>query len=105
MKTELTVAQIASEARKYCVIVPGDGITTSSKYDITKYDCREDFISCVLACVKLSAGLADAKICAHETTHRGVAIWTICDDCGAKWADEKSARAQIASQPATKEQQ
>lgn len=27
--------------------------------------------------------------CEHETTHRGGAIWTICDDCGEKWADDR----------------
>lgn len=27
--------------------------------------------------------------CAHETTVRGGAIWTICKDCGAKWADDE----------------
>lgn len=27
--------------------------------------------------------------CRHETTHRGGNIWTICDDCGAQWADDR----------------
>jgi ribosomal protein L37AE/L43A len=27
--------------------------------------------------------------CQHESTHRGGAIWTICDDCGKKWADDR----------------
>ena len=27
--------------------------------------------------------------CQHEDTHRGGAIWTICDGCGMKWADDK----------------
>lgn len=27
--------------------------------------------------------------CLHEGTHRGGAIWTICDDCGQKWADDE----------------
>lgn len=31
----------------------------------------------------------DANTCLHETTHRGGSIWTICDDCDAKWADDK----------------
>lgn len=31
----------------------------------------------------------DGETCLHETTHRGGAIWTICDDCGAKWADDQ----------------
>ncbi len=28
--------------------------------------------------------------CAHENTHRGGAIWTICDDCGQKWSDDRN---------------
>lgn len=24
----------------------------------------------------------------HESTHRGGIAWTICDDCGARWADD-----------------
>jgi hypothetical protein len=27
--------------------------------------------------------------CQHENTHRGGVLWTICDDCGAKWADDR----------------
>lgn len=29
------------------------------------------------------------NVCFHETTHRGGFIWTICDDCGQKWADDR----------------
>lgn len=32
---------------------------------------------------------ADRQICYHEETHRGGAIWTICDQCGAKFADDE----------------
>lgn len=31
----------------------------------------------------------EAEQCEHEQTHRGGAIWTICDDCGQKWADDR----------------
>ena len=27
--------------------------------------------------------------CTHEETHRGGVLWTICDHCGAKWADDR----------------
>src|ERR1700712_2388584 len=27
--------------------------------------------------------------CHHDNTRRGGAIWTICDDCGGKWADDQ----------------
>ena len=30
----------------------------------------------------------ERNTCQHENTHRGGAIWEICDDCGAKWADD-----------------
>jgi hypothetical protein len=31
----------------------------------------------------------DRETCVHENTHRGGAIWTICEDCGMKWADDR----------------
>ncbi|ATS92356.1 hypothetical protein DLP05_127 [Stenotrophomonas phage vB_SmaS_DLP_5] len=31
----------------------------------------------------------DKETCTHEETHRGGAIWTICDSCGRKWADDE----------------
>lgn len=31
----------------------------------------------------------DMETCVHESTHRGGAIWTICDDCGMEWADDR----------------
>jgi len=31
----------------------------------------------------------DAEICTHEETYRGGSIWTICDSCGMKWADDR----------------
>ena len=31
----------------------------------------------------------ERNTCQHQETHRGGAIWTICDDCGCKWADDK----------------
>lgn len=35
---------------------------------------------------------AECQICYHESTHRGGSIWTICDDCGAKWADDEGGK-------------
>jgi len=43
----------------------------------------------------LKAGLKDMlnhydrETCTHEDTHRGGAIWTICEGCGRKWADDE----------------
>lgn len=31
-------------------------------------------------------------MCEHEDTHRGGAIWEICDSCGAEWADDEGGR-------------
>jgi hypothetical protein len=31
----------------------------------------------------------DKETCVHENTHRGGILWTICDDCGRKWADDE----------------
>jgi len=31
----------------------------------------------------------DLETCTHEETYRGGAIWTICDNCGRKWADDR----------------
>ena len=30
--------------------------------------------------------------CTHDNTHRGGAIWEICDDCGDKWADDRGGK-------------
>jgi hypothetical protein len=27
--------------------------------------------------------------CRHESTHRGGAIWEICDECGSRFADDE----------------
>lgn len=35
---------------------------------------------------------AEQNTCTHESTHRGGAIWTICDDCGEKWADDEGGK-------------
>lgn len=35
---------------------------------------------------------AEQATCLHEETHRGGAIWEICDYCGAKWADDEGGK-------------
>jgi hypothetical protein len=37
----------------------------------------------------LVAALRLDPTCEHEDTHRGGAIWTICDQCGKRWADDE----------------
>ena len=29
-------------------------------------------------------------VCYHDETHRGGSIWTFCDQCGAKWSDDRN---------------
>lgn len=38
----------------------------------------------------------ERKTCGHEETHRGGAIWEICDSCGAKWADDEGGKPEFA---------
>ena len=37
--------------------------------------------------------------CQHENTHRGGANWEICEDCGAKWADDRGGKPTWADPP------
>lgn len=32
---------------------------------------------------------AEINECTHDETHRGGSLWTICDRCGRKWADDQ----------------
>jgi hypothetical protein len=34
----------------------------------------------------------ERNTCTHEETHRGGALWEICDLCGAKWADDRGGK-------------
>ena len=34
----------------------------------------------------------ERNTCTHEETHRGGAIWEICDSCGARWADDEGGK-------------
>jgi hypothetical protein len=34
----------------------------------------------------------EQNTCRHENTHRGGAIWKICDDCGAQWAVDRGGK-------------
>lgn len=43
----------------------------------------------LLRAAKALLRYAERNECSHEETHRGGAIWTICDDCGRKWADDE----------------
>ncbi|MBN9453297.1 MAG: hypothetical protein J0I42_15215 [Bosea sp.] len=42
----------------------------------------------------------DRETCVHEETHRGGFIWTICDQCGRKWADDEGGFVPYSDPPA-----
>jgi hypothetical protein len=35
---------------------------------------------------------AERQMCTHENTYRSGAMWEICGDCGAKWADDEGGK-------------
>lgn len=35
---------------------------------------------------------ASKEVCPHDETHRGGAIWEICNQCGQSWADDKGGK-------------
>lgn len=37
-------------------------------------------------------GYAESNLCTHDDTYRGGAIWEICRDCGAAWADDRGGK-------------
>lgn len=45
------------------------------------------------------AEFVDQNTCQHEETHRGGAIWEICDGCGQKWADDEGGKPEFAHAP------
>lgn len=51
----------------------------------TKQELQNELIDCIRSLV----GDLYKHICEHEETHRGGAIWEICDHCGEKWADDE----------------
>ena len=41
----------------------------------------------------------EKNTCQHEETHRGGAIWEICDGCNAQWADDRGGKPKFAWAP------
>lgn len=50
---------------------------------------KKEKIYLLSAALKDMLNYYDRETCTHEETHRGGAIWTICDSCGRKWADDE----------------
>lgn len=51
----------------------------------SRYNLHERLVDALRAVVRK----LELSECHHEETHRGGAIWTICDQCGQKWADDR----------------
>lgn len=43
---------------------------------------------------------AERQECLHEDTHRAGFLWTICDGCGRKWADDEGGFVPYSEPPA-----
>jgi hypothetical protein len=50
---------------------------------------RADIAEGLLRALAGVIGLVENGTCFHAETYRGGLIWTICQDCGAKWADDE----------------
>ena len=46
----------------------------------------------LLAALKALLARDEKNTCRHEETHRGGAIWEICDSCGSMWADDEGGK-------------
>jgi len=44
--------------------------------------------------------LAENDNCSHQSTYRGGVLWEICDQCGAKWADDEGGKPPYVEPPA-----
>lgn len=47
------------------------------------------------AIIKVLRNLVDyawINHCCHENTYRGGVLWEICEECGAKWADDQGGK-------------
>lgn len=55
-------------------------------------DCLRDEIARLREALGALLGYAESNRCAHDDTYRGGAIWEICNDCGAKWADDRGGK-------------
>lgn len=52
----------------------------------------EEVNQVVLSALRDALAYIERNHCEHEETHRGGAIWEICDGCGEAWADDKGGK-------------
>jgi ribosomal protein L37AE/L43A len=57
-------------------------------------------VKAVLASLRTLLDYVDQETCQHDDTHRGGVIWTICDGCGKKWADDEGGFVPYSDPPA-----
>ena len=57
-------------------------------------------VKAVLASLRTLLDYVDQETCQHDYTHRGGVIWTICDECGKKWADDEGGFVPYSDPPA-----
>ena len=74
------VTRVASDA---------ENLIISQRDEIRKYKALCDQMGNALA--RLNR-FASAQVCEHTETYRGGAIWEICRQCGAKWADDEGGK-------------
>jgi len=72
----------------HCVITPGLAISDEVRANARLIAAAPDMLEALVAMLKRD----ELNTCQHEDTHRGGAIWEICDGCGAKWADDRGGK-------------
>ena len=68
-------------------------MTTLMGEEITRrqeaIDSRDATIAQLREALRNALDQFDRRTCTHEDINRGGFLWTICEDCGAKWADDE----------------
>lgn len=73
---------------------------------VTLYDDTSDADARLIAAApNMAEALAallrrdEINTCQHAETHRGGFLWEICDQCGAKWADDEGGKPEWVDPP------
>ena len=57
--------------------------------DLKTSDVEAGVVGDLVEAAKALLKYAERNECHHEETHRGGFIWTFCDGCGQRWADDR----------------
>lgn len=82
---EASVAMVTYQLALGMQEVSGDG-SGEALPEVSQEDTE------VIALMKEALKEIERNTCSHEETHRGGAIWEICDICGCKWADDEGGK-------------